>query len=85
VKGKILQANPEELTCGCKNSVVLMSELHEGEKSVGKHCCDRLLQRKLSDCRKEVWIIKMENCTEEEKVSREWFLVSAVCTGGTTH
>lgn len=71
--------------CGCKNSVVLMSELHAGEKWVGKHSYDRLLQRKISDCRKGAWIRKMENCREEEKASREWFLISAVCTGDTKH
>lgn len=35
--------------CGCKNSVVLMSELDAGEKWVGKHSYDRLLQRKIAE------------------------------------
>lgn len=52
-------------------SAVLMLELHAGEKSVGKYGYDRLLQRQLYDCRKGDWIIKTENCMEEEKASRE--------------
>lgn len=48
-------------------SAVLMSD----EKSVGKHGYDRLLQRKLCDCRKGDWIMKTANCMEEEKASTE--------------
>lgn len=47
--------------------VVLMSD----EKPVGKHGYDRLLQRKQRDCRKGDWIIKTENCIEDEKARTE--------------
>lgn len=58
--------------------MALMSELHTGEKLVGKHSDDRLLQRKLSDWREGTWVIKMENCMEEEKASQMVFNLSCL-------